>query len=109
MKIRPSHLVLLTVVLGAVTSGSALMWTSQSVQTAEDRQDQIKKDILTEQQTIRVLRAEWDYLNRPDRIENLAREHLNMAAPEAAQMVPAGGTAGGTAAPAAEGVTGDVP
>ncbi len=36
----------------------------------------LNKDILNEQETIHILKAEWSYLNDPNRLEALAKRHL---------------------------------
>ncbi len=68
----------LMALLLAVLSGSALFWVSQQVQEAERVQRNLQAVIDQEQEALRVLTAEWDYLNRPDRLEELARTYLNM-------------------------------
>ncbi len=65
----------------AVLSGVALFLTAQKVQTAETRLQLLQDASASEKQSMRVLHAEWDYLNRPDRLEALARDHLNMTPP----------------------------
>lgn len=62
----------------AVVAAAALFWTSQTVQQAQDRLDRAMQTLAQEQESLHVLRAEWDYLNRPERIEALARKYLNM-------------------------------
>ncbi|MCB9991919.1 MAG: hypothetical protein H6867_11230 [Rhodospirillales bacterium] len=64
---------------GAVAAGALLFWTSQHVQQAEDRLAGMTQAVQSEQQSIRVLDAEWDYLNRPDRLEALAAEYLGLS------------------------------
>lgn len=61
---------LCSIVLSCVLGG-ALFWTSQSVQRAEKQlgSDRVRYEQMHE--ALRVLSAEWDYLNRPDRIEAL--------------------------------------
>lgn len=63
-------------IAGAVAAGALLFWTSQNVQQSEDRLRHLQSSVKSETQTIRVLHAEWDYLNRPDRLEELAIRHL---------------------------------
>lgn len=68
----------LTVVAGCATF---LFWTSQSVQQAQQRLGVMKAELAQERQSMRVLRAEWDYLNRPDRLEALAVRYLDLVPP----------------------------
>lgn len=62
----------------AVLSGTGLFWVSQSVQESESRLYMLERSIESEREAIRVLRAEWDYLNRPERLEVLAEEYLGL-------------------------------
>lgn len=82
---RRRFLVLAAAML-AVAAGTALFRVSQQVQEAEDRAGELSRAVVSEQEAIRVLNAEWDYLNRPDRIEQLAQEHLHMRLPQVKQM-----------------------
>lgn len=61
----------------AVLLGSALFWVSQSVQRAEDDLHRMKRMVNMELEAIRVLEAEWDYLNSPIRLEELADTYLS--------------------------------
>lgn len=74
----------------AVLSGAALFWTSQNVQRAESDLRRLKKAQAYEEQTIRVLHAEWDYLNRPDRLEALASEYLDLVPPDIRKVARGG-------------------
>lgn len=67
--------------------GVLLFWTSQSVQTKEDELADIRKSLSHEQETLRVLSVEWDYLNRPQRLEKLAVEQLGMEPAGGKEMV----------------------
>ncbi|MBI2233834.1 MAG: energy transducer TonB [Micavibrio aeruginosavorus] len=87
MKIRISTIVTLMMAVGA---GFVLFQTSQNVQRAEDRLHDVREALSKEQGTVRVLETEWDYLNRPDRIEDLARQHLKMSSPDLAALVKDG-------------------
>lgn len=58
--------------------GAVLFWTSQSVQDVERRLAQKKSVIAQEKESIRVLSTEWDYLNRPQRLEMLAIDGVGM-------------------------------
>lgn len=59
-----------------------LFWTSQNVQHAENKLDDVKAKLHAEQDSLHVLEAEWSYLTRPERLEQLAKDNLH--------MVPAG-------------------
>ncbi len=84
-KVRLS--VLFAVILAAL-SGAALFWTSQSVQQAEDDLRRAEREVVREQESLRVLRAEWDYLNSPERLEELALDYLDMVPPGGGEVLP---------------------
>lgn len=62
----------------AACAGGILFWVSQKVQDAERQKAAIEESLEHEQEALRVLKAEWDYLNRPDRLEAMAKKYLNM-------------------------------
>ncbi|MBN8520966.1 MAG: hypothetical protein J0L77_03600 [Alphaproteobacteria bacterium] len=64
-----------------------LYWTSQSVQHEETILLQSQQAISFEQETLQVLGTEWDYLTRPQRLEELARERLNMVPPHSGEDI----------------------
>ena len=55
-----------------------LYYTSQKVHDEREKLVVIEAQIGKEQESMRVLSAEWSYLNQPDRLEKLAREHLHL-------------------------------
>lgn len=61
----------------AIILGSSLFWVSQQVQLLERDKRILTEKIISEEEGMRVLSAEWDYLNRPDRIESLATKYLD--------------------------------
>jgi len=67
--------------------GVLLFWTSQSVQVKEGELSEVKGGLSHEQETVRVLSVEWDYLNRPQRLEKLAIEQLGMELPDGKGVV----------------------
>lgn len=72
----------------AVLSGIVLLYTSQSVQKAEDRLAAIQSSAQTETEAIRVLKAEWAYLNSPERLEALAKEFLALKPADPSRIIP---------------------
>lgn len=75
--------------LMAALFGVLLFWTSQAVQHKESELKEIREKLAQEEETLRVLGVEWDYLNRPQRLEKLAAEQLGMELPSAQEMVRA--------------------
>lgn len=71
----------------AVVMGAASIVIGTEVRDLEDRLAAIHRDIAREQEALHVLRAEWSYLNRPGRLEALARRHLGLRIPEAGQTM----------------------
>lgn len=67
-------------ILLAVICGSLLFWTSQSVQRAEQKLSEVSHYKASEGESLRVLSAEWDYLNRPERLEAIAKDNFDMDA-----------------------------
>jgi len=59
-------------------SASGLMRVSQSVQKVERDIAATDRAIEREQEKIRVLRAEWAYLNNPARLESLALDAFGL-------------------------------
>ncbi len=68
-------------------AGFALFNTVFSFEQLEGDMSRLNKEILKEQNAVHVLRAEWSYLNRPDRIEALVRKLLpRLGAPAATKI-----------------------
>lgn len=63
----------------AVICGTVLFHTSQSVQEGQAEIAALKRQIGAEEEALKILRAEWSYLNQPARLEKLAAEHLDLA------------------------------
>ncbi|HTI88005.1 MAG TPA: hypothetical protein VL966_15480 [Alphaproteobacteria bacterium] len=70
----------------AALVGFGLFHVKYQVQALEDRLAKLNRDIVREQAQVHVLRGEWAYLNRPERIEELASRHLQLAPPKATQI-----------------------
>jgi len=78
------YAVVFSLVLG---SGGLLMNVSQHVQRAEREMKSYEHKISTQEEAIRVLRAEWAYLNNPARLEFLASKGLGFVSPDANGLV----------------------
>lgn len=84
MTSRLSALVVLSL---ATALGVTLFITSEHVQRKEKDLAVIHDRLEHERDALRVLNAEWTYLNRPDRLEQLARTYLQLAPGTAAQVM----------------------
>ncbi|MGC6485632.1 MAG: cell division protein FtsL [Candidatus Puniceispirillales bacterium] len=62
-------------------------WIKSEVITKEERLDSLKARIQTEENRIMVLEADWAYLTRPSRIEQLSRDLLSFAPIEPARIL----------------------
>ncbi len=71
----------------AVLSGVALLHTSQNVQKAEMRLRDLEGSYQREEEKIRLLKAEWEALNRPERLERLAKDFLDLVPPDPARLL----------------------
>lgn len=69
--------------LAAILIGCGLYQLKYEVQAKEERLARLNRQIQLEQEAIHVLNAEWAFLNRPDRIADLANRHLELT-----QVVP---------------------
>lgn len=76
----------LWVTLIAVVSG-VLFHVSYDAQALDDELHRMNRQILAEQETIRVLRAEWTYLTRPSRLRALAGQLQGLEPVQGTQMV----------------------
>lgn len=65
-------------ILLAISAGALLFWASQSVQQVEKRLSLAEKNLERENESLRVLVAEWDYLNRPERLEKLITSNVDI-------------------------------
>ena len=65
----------------AVVSGGMLYSVSQKVHHAERELHAVERKLSREHEAIRILQAEWDYLNHPARLEALARQYFDAANP----------------------------
>ena len=70
---------MLTMLALAAVISLGLYHLKQEVMRLEARMTAVNKAILVEQEAVRVLRAEWSYLNQPERLDELAVRHLGLA------------------------------
>ena len=61
-----------------VACGAVLFHTSQQVTDGRAALASTERELLREEESLRVLQAEWSYLNQPERLEKLARQHLEL-------------------------------
>jgi len=65
----------------AIFCGASLYHTSQRVHDGRAELNKMTQEIAREEESIRVLNAEWAYLNQPERLEKMAAEHFRALAP----------------------------
>jgi cell division protein FtsL len=70
----------------AVGLGAGLFYVKHEVQLLEEELQRLDRKILADQEAIHVLRAEWTYLNQPQRLAALSRRYLELAPPTTAQI-----------------------
>jgi hypothetical protein len=63
----------------AIFCASMLYITSQRMTDGLQHLSFIRATLQQEEESQRVLQAEWSYLNHPDSLEKRSREHLNLA------------------------------
>ncbi len=71
----------------AVGAGLGLFVLKYEVQAMEERLVSMNRQTLRDLESIHVLKAEWNYLNRPSRLEKLAGRLLSLGPVTAAQSV----------------------
>ena len=69
----------LALFLTAAALGVLLFKVKYEVIDLESELNRVNHDIVSHQEAIHVLKAEWAYLNEPARLKRLAQEHLNLA------------------------------
>lgn len=72
---RPATLLLFAL---SIIAGGALFDVAFEVSELEDRLIHLNKEITRDRNAIHVLRAEWSYLNQPERLEGLSRRYLDL-------------------------------
>lgn len=66
----------LTIYCIAMLAGGLLLHTSQNVQIQQDKRSSLKQSLAEENDRIRMLQAEWAYLNSPERLERLSAQYM---------------------------------
>ncbi|MFC4350029.1 hypothetical protein ACFOW6_00585 [Fodinicurvata halophila] len=72
--------------LAAVVAMAALFQVKHEVQQQERRLKALNEQILRDQEAIHILKAEWSYLNDPERLARLAERHLDFQPMETEQV-----------------------
>jgi hypothetical protein len=74
--------------IGVVALAAALVFNvSHDVQALKDERSRLAAAIRHEHETLRVLEAEWAFLNQPARLEALARRHTELRATAPEQII----------------------
>lgn len=69
-----------------LVAGFTTFKVKYAVQDTEDQLNRVRRQTVAEQQEIRVLTAEWTYLNQPDRLAELNRRFLSLSPISAKQL-----------------------
>lgn len=72
---RPAALILFAL---SVVAGGVLFGVAFEVSALEERLIALNQEITRDRESIHVLRAEWSYLNQPERLEGLSRRYLEL-------------------------------
>jgi hypothetical protein len=76
---------LLWIALAGVV-GFGVFQLKHEMQALEDELFRLNRSIMAEQQAIHVLKAEWSYINQPDRLQALVKRHLDLEPVRPAQL-----------------------
>ena len=71
----------------SVAVGAGLFSVGHEVKQQEAALARINRTILENQKAVHVLRAEWAYLNRPQRLQELSERHLQLEPVSLMQLV----------------------
>ncbi len=75
------------VFLLVILSGAMLMDVTRQVQDIENKIARVDREIELEREAVRVLKAEWAYLNDPARLDTLVSDGLDMGVPSVEGLV----------------------
>lgn len=84
MKLRFSTIVAIFCITAAALGLYAVKY---KVQNLQERVADAAEQLRAEREAVRVLEAEWTYLNRADRLQKLAEKHLKLAPVRGEQMI----------------------
>jgi cell division protein FtsL len=70
-----------------VVAGGTVMHVSYQVRHVEQRLSELNRSTRLEQDKLRILGAEWDTLNDPQRIDELSKRHLTLEPTPIARVV----------------------
>jgi hypothetical protein len=82
-----TRLVLLAWILAGGAVAGFVFQMSNEVADLEKELTAVERDILGQQRALHVLRAEWSYLNRPERLSELSQKHLSLAPVPAERVI----------------------
>jgi len=69
-----------------LAAGFTTFKVKYAIQDTEDQLRRVRRQTVAEQQEIRVLNAEWTYLNQPERLSELNRRFLGLASISTKQL-----------------------
>jgi len=81
--IRPTNLVIFAAV---ACIGFGVFRAKHEVQELQEQYARVGRQIVAERDAIHVLRAEWSYLNQPQRLADMASRHLDLRPMATAQL-----------------------
>lgn len=80
-------LVTVTALIIAAITSTGLYYLKNEVRLMEGELAALNRTLSQDQEAIRVLHAEWNYLNQPSRLESLSARYLGLAPMESAQAM----------------------
>ncbi|PCI01231.1 MAG: hypothetical protein COB76_01835 [Alphaproteobacteria bacterium] len=72
MKFLRKNILILCLLVAVLATGGALTFVSQDVYDTQKSVGKKSRDLVAEQWELRALKAEWAYLTRPDRLDELS-------------------------------------
>ena len=75
----------------ATVMSVSLFYLKHEVTNLEDELDLLNRSIVSDREAVHVLKAEWSHLNNLNRLEDLAKRHLEMQPTDPRQIKEARG------------------